>query len=448
MDKKWGDLSVDEKREQRLTRWLAPEGVTFKDGAAAGLYRDRIQRLVDVMQLKVPDRVPVVLDLGMFPARYAGISPQTAMYDYERLIQAWIKAAMDFDIDTFYSPSMVPSGPALEIMDYRMYKWPGHGVSPGQGYQYQEAEYMTADEYDDLIRDHSDFWLRKYLPRVFGTWEPLEKLPALTNFVEIPFTTSGLAPFGLPGVKGALLSLIKAGEEARQWEAAIARARRWSLESGLPSYSGGMAKAPFDTIGDTLRGTQGIIMDMYRQPEKLLEAVERFIPIEIKRGVTASNASGVPVVVMPLHKGADGFMSAAQFKKFYWPSLKKVILALIDEGITPLLFAEGGYNSRLEVVQELPAGRVVWHFDQTDMQKAKEILGGRACLMGNVPSSVLFSASISEVKAHCQHLIETAGKNGGFILANGAVLDDGNPETLRALIEAARESGTYRKQAL
>jgi uroporphyrinogen-III decarboxylase len=148
---------------------------------------------------------------------------------------------------------------------------------------------------------------------------------------------------------------------------------------------------------------------------------------------------------MPLHKGADGFMSAKQFEKFYWPSLKKVILALIDEGITPLLFAEGGYNSRLEVVQELPQGKVVWHFDQTDMQKAKEVLGGKACLMGNVPSSVLFSATIPEVKAHCKKLIETAGKNGGFILANGAVLDDGKPENLRALIESAKEYGTYRK---
>ena len=31
---------------------------------------------------------------------------------------------------------------------------------------------------------------------------------------------------------------------------------------------------PFDAIGDTLRGTRGIVMDMYRQPEKLLQAME------------------------------------------------------------------------------------------------------------------------------------------------------------------------------
>jgi hypothetical protein len=448
MEKKWSEFSVEEKQQQRTKRWMSPEGAAFKDAAAAKLYQARIKRLVDVMQLKEPDRVPVVLDLGMFPARYSKITPQTAMYDYEQLIQAWTRVAVDFDIDTFYSPSIVPPGLALEIMDYQIYKWPGHGVFPNQGYQYQEAEYMQADEYDALIRDPSDFWLRTYLPRVFGVWKPLKKLPALTNFVEIPFTGSGLAPFGNPEVKSALLTLIKAGEEASKWDAAIAKAKKWSLESGLPSYSGGMAKAPFDTIGDTLRGTQGIVMDMYRRPEKLLEAIERFIPIEIARGVTASNASGVPVVVMPLHKGADGFMSAKQFEKFYWPSLKKVILALIDEGITPLLFAEGGYNSRLEVVQELPQGKVVWHFDQTDMQKAKEVLGGKACLMGNVPSSVLFSATIQEVKAHCKKLIETAGKNGGFILANGAVLDDGKPENLRALIESAKEYGTYRKEAM
>jgi uroporphyrinogen-III decarboxylase len=34
------------------------------------------------------------------------------------------------------------------------------------------------------------------------------------------------------------------------------------------------AKAPFDTLGDTLRGTRQIIMDMFRQPDRLLAVLD------------------------------------------------------------------------------------------------------------------------------------------------------------------------------
>jgi len=43
-------------------------------------------------------------------------------------------------------------------------------------------------------------------------------------------------------------------------------------------------------------------------------------------------------------------MSDKHFQTFRWPTLKKVIMGLINEGFVPLLFADGGYNSRLEVI--------------------------------------------------------------------------------------------------
>jgi len=186
------------------------------------------------------------------------------------------------------------------------------------------------------------------------------------------------------------------------------------------------------------------MLDMYRQPDKLLEAMESIATMEIKRGVSGANASGVPVIFIPLHKGADGFMSERQFETFYWPTLKKVILGLIDEGVVPSMFAEGGYNSRLEIIKDLPRGKGVWHFDQTDMARAKEVLGDTACIMGNVPSSLLFSGTPEEVKNYCKELIDVVGKGGGFILAEGAVIDEGEPENLRAVMEAAKEYGVYK----
>ncbi len=46
-------------------------------------------------------------------------------------------------------------------------------------------------------------------------------------------------------------------------------------------------------------------------------------------------------------------MSDEQFKKFYRPSLKAVNLGLIEKAVCAAV-REGGYNSRLEYLKELP----------------------------------------------------------------------------------------------
>ena len=152
-----------------------------------------------------------------------------------------------------------------------------------------------------------------------------------------------------------------------------------------------------------------------------------------------------PVVSMPLHKGADGFMSDEQFKKFYWPSLLKVIQGLNKEGLIPRLFAEGGFNSRLEVIQkDLPKGKTIWAFDYTDMARAKQILGSVACLAGNVPGGLIFTGTPDEVDSYCKNLIKVAGKGGGFIIATGVGIGRGaKVENIRAMINAAKKYGVY-----
>ena len=156
------------------------------------------------------------------------------------------------------------------------------------------------------------------------------------------------------------------------------------------------------------------------------------------------NASGSPLTFIPLHKGADGFMSEEQFLTFYWPTLKELCMGLINEGVVPLLFAEGGYNTRLNIVKDLPRGAAVWWFDQTDMARAKEILGDTACICGNVPASLICIGTPGEVREYCRKLIEVAGKGGSFILTSGAFMDQGNPDNMRAMMEAAKEYGVYR----
>jgi uroporphyrinogen-III decarboxylase len=215
------------------------------------------------------------------------------------------------------------------------------------------------------------------------------------------------------------------------------------MSAGFPDRLTAGSKAPFDILGDTMRGTRGVIMDMYRYPDKVLAACERLVPVAIDWTLKRPGPLGTPIVFMPLHKGADGFMSDEQFRTFYWPTLRAVILGLIEEGCIPFMFAEGGYNSRLEVIMDLPKGKTVWLFDQTDMARAKETIGQVACIQGNVPLSLMYAGTPEETAAYCRDLIDACGEGGGYILDVGAVADSGNPENLRAMISTAEEYGRY-----
>src|SRR5512136_1667961 len=100
MEKKWEELSSDEKREARFQKWLSPPGVKFDSPQVEQAYKERVTRFKDAIQLrKKPDRVPVFSVYGFYPARYAGFTPQEVMYDYDKCNLAWEKYVLDFKPD-------------------------------------------------------------------------------------------------------------------------------------------------------------------------------------------------------------------------------------------------------------------------------------------------------------------------------------------------------------
>jgi hypothetical protein len=450
MAKQWQDMTPAEKQEELFQQWLSPkdaEGkpLKFQSPQAEKDYRERATRIKDAVQLKkTPDRVPVLPMLSFFPTYYAGVSPREAMYDYDKLAEANRKYIFDFEPDVHSGIGIASSGRVFDILDYKLYAWPGHGVSPNHTYQCLEKEYMMADEYDALIQDPSYFFTTTYLPRIFGSLQGFKMLPNLSTMQELPFVGPNVIPFGMPDVQAAYQALFEAGEEALKWAGVVGAFGNEMAALGFPGAAGGFSKVPFDVIGDTLRGTRGIMVDIYRQPDKVLEAMEALTPLMINMGISATKMAGNPMVMIPLHKGADGFLSDEQFKKFYWPHFRKVLMGLINEGCIPFSFVEGGYNTRLEVIRDIPKGTTFWTFDTTDMARAKKILGGVACIGGNVPTDLLAVGTPQQVKDCVKNLIDTCADGGGYVVANGVAADDVKPENMKMMIDFTKEYGVYK----
>ena len=439
----WAEMTWEEKREQRFKKWLEAPGVIFNSPAAKKAYRERVTRFIKVIKLEEPDRVPVILPAGYLPATYAGYSLKEVMYDYQKLADAWRKFNHDFQPDSFQGPGLVYPGPIIEKIGHKLHKWPGHGLPDNAPiYQYVEGIYMKPEEYDDFIDNPTDYWMRVFLPRTETAFEAFQYLAPFNPILTNPL--GWVMSFSRADVQQAFETLLEAGREIAKWAKAVGEVSREALAEGYASFGGGgMAGAPFDNLTDVLRGTQGIVMDMYRQPNKIKEAMERLVPIIIKGAVRGANMSLSPVVSMPLHKGDNSFMSRKQFEQFYWPTLKKVLLGMVNEGLIPMPFAEGNYEPRLDIIKDMPRSSVVWYFEVMNMAKAKEILGGVSCIAGNVPASLLVTSTPKIVKEACRRLIETCGPGGGYILTGAAGISKGNPDNLHAMMDAAKEYGKY-----
>jgi len=440
----WAQWTPEQKREWRLNNFLNPANLQFVSEKAKSDYRVRAQRLVDVYNVKEPDRVPINLPVGNLPYMNYGINLRTAMYDHEKAVAACKKFNEEYSEELeYWANPMVTPGRVLDLLGYKLYSWPGHGLGENVSIvQFLEAEYMKADEYECLFSDPMDFVVRRYWPRISGELEGLARLLPFADFTSY-MSHRSFGIFDHPEVIRAFEAILKAGKEAVRMADYSRRFIKSLEEEGFPSQGGGGTTAPFDFLGDTLRGTKGLMLDMYRRPETVIKACEFLLPILVARGVNSGKASRTGLVFIPLHKGLDGFMSGEQFDRFYWPTLRELIVSLVREGLRPYLFWEGNCTSRLEKIKDIPEGKAVYRFEATDVMRAKEVLRGRVCIWGSVPVSLLATGTPEDVKACCKKLIDHVGDDGGFIMDASAHLTDAKPENVRAMFDFTKDYGVY-----
>lgn len=437
-------MSPEQKRAHRFQCWLNPD-IEFASPEAEEQYRARVTRFIDAICLeKTPDRVPVCTTMGFFPGWHAGLSPYECMTDMKRASEAWYRYNIEFQPDVAISPALntIPST-ALEVLDLKHYSWPGHGVSKEFGYQYNEGEFMLPEEYDELIADPTFFMFRRVLPRMIGACRGIARLGSPHDLKHLASCPAHMVSWDFSEMRETLEQMMEAGRLMQEWMDVLAEVSTRIKAQGFPDTGVWMAEAPFDVIGDSLRGTKGIMLDLYRRPEKVIEACDRMVDAVFYSVMEKTTPDSVPGIFMPLHKGLDAFMSSEHFQTFYWPSLRKLVMKFIDEGFVPWLFTEGRYNTRLDIISDLPRGKVVYWLNTTDIFRAKEALGQVGCIQGNVPVSMMSTCGPEEVTRHCRELIGRVGTGGGYILDLGAGPDTGRAENIHAMVRAAKEYGAY-----
>lgn len=78
------------------------------------------------------------------------------------------------------------------------------------------------------------------------------------------------------------------------------------------------------------------------------------------------------------------------------------------------------------------------------MVRVKEMLKDTMAITGGMPASLLQTGTPESVKEYTKKLIDTVGKDGGYMMNSSTVLDEAKPELVKVWVDFTREYGVYR----
>ncbi len=391
------------------------------------LYQERLTRYLTALRNEKPDKIPIRPFVAEFTAKYAGMTCQQVAHDYNIAFEAAVRCAKDFDWDAVV-PNMVYVWTGLaQAAGLRYYGIPGIGIPHTSGFNYiepsEDQAFMREDEYDALIDDPTGFLYNVWLPRV----------------------STEVARAGQPATYRNNLALVKSSMAMMVYFYAFGpQIQRLREECGTVSAIAGIFKAPFDIIGDKLRGYIGLTVDMQTQPDKVLQACEALMPHLVHVGLTTADPAKQVPIGFWMHRGCVPFITPQQFQSHYWPTLKPCIEEFWRNSHQTMFYAEGNWDHHLDDFASLPERSILFHVDQGDIFLAHKKIHHKFALSGGIPNVLLSYGTPDEVRAHCKKVIDGVAKDGGYIMDASAIMqDDTNVENMRVLTDFTREYGVY-----
>ena len=364
------------------------------------------ERVEAALAIKEPDRVPITPAFHCAQARLTGMTVEEFFFDISKSFEA-TKKVWDmfggFDLYSGCSPILgyyapIPNSHSMFYFDWTLPK----GNIPEQMH---EKELMKREDYDLVIeKGFAPFKRRPELQKEFGK--------IMGEFSKLNTAT-------------------------------------WLKEMDVLPLAEAFIEPPVDMIS-FLRSFNKFMTDLVEIPEKVVEACEAtenelLKSLDLQFQIFKRKDARTQMCLFGFSRIATNWISPKKFDMF-WPHIKRISDYIIKNGFIVQYHLDNDYTDVLEYFTEFPKGKIMFHLDMTDIFKAKEILGDRACLMGNVPPQITGRGTPKEVEEYCKKQIEGCMEGGGYMLGSSCVLPDEIPAAnLKAMKDCVMKYGFYKK---
>jgi len=376
------------------------------------LYKERVERIETAVELKTPDRVPVICTEMDFSWKYVNISQLEYMTNNDKMMMVLEMFYKDFQTDAAYSEPAVFDPLFTVISEPCIIKVPGRDLPDDSVFQLVESEIMKKEDYKHAIRRGYILTLINLLPK--------------------------LRP-EIPDVQSKFNEMLQNQVGSELIESNRAKLREW----GIPIWHVGGMESPFSVLC-LMRSYEKLVLDIYRNRELVKETVKKFTQDIIRMSIGGCKSSGINRAQIGLHRESSSSFSLKIFEEIALPMIKEIVDAHIKEDIITILHCDGDWTPNLPYLTELPKGTCVIDLDDsTDIYQARDILSDRMCFSGNVMERLLTFGTPQKVEDHCKELIDVLGENGGYIM-KGEAPAQAKPENIKAMIKTAKTYGVYK----
>ncbi|UNC92931.1 uroporphyrinogen decarboxylase family protein [Candidatus Contubernalis alkaliaceticus] len=193
-----------------------------------------------------------------------------------------------------------------------------------------------------------------------------------------------------------------------------------------------------------LRGFDNVMKDMYKKKDDLRALLDLATECQIIYG-TALVHAGADIIMISDPSSSGDAISGKMYKEWSAEPTKRLVQAMKRAGAKAvMLHICGNITDRLDQIADFGLDAMSLD-DEVDLEVAREILGDKTCLFGNIsPATTLYSGPEEKIIAAAKENIEKVGKDGAYILGSGCIVSGINPpENIKAMVDAVNQYGVY-----
>ncbi|MFX1274833.1 MAG: uroporphyrinogen decarboxylase family protein [Promethearchaeota archaeon] len=241
-------------------------------------------------------------------------------------------------------------------------------------------------------------------------------------------------PVNLEKITDTQADIIKIGKFINYWE----------KDKKVPVYASSGIITPLEGLC-YLMGIKNWSKAIIKNKEEVKEICDLFL-----KGMMANNLmmylfTQVKRTYVCLERVSSTFLSPKNFEELVLPSLLTIIKSNVRNGLTTVFHMDTDWTPFFHYFLEFPKnGKYILHLEDSDIFKAKEMLGDRFCLMGNIQTKLLRFGTEKQIEDYTRKLIEICGAGGGYLMAEGCEVAPDTPmRNMKVWIETTLKYGKY-----
>lgn len=379
------------------------------------------KNLKDTLSFKEPDKVPIGIEVAMWPYAYAGTCYEQVKNDPKVAAETYVKFLDDINIDYMWGRTGItkPIDSFLKLgSDSFLMGSDGNSIVHAQTNEMPMEEW----EYEEFIKDPHYYWREVLLRR---------RIPAFQRDFENAYHL----------FLEALDAYRPVHETNKRISEELTQRGIYALSSNGPHYS-----VPLDTLFDQVRGMKNTLIDLRRRPEVVKRACDRIFEIDMQNmREKPSDYVGKDDLfcgITVYHSVC--FLNPKQYDEMFMHYLKKGFMEFFEAGVHMFLKGEGKFLHTLNRFRELPKGSMVIMLEEDDPFECYKEIGDWATLATGISADLLKYGTKQQCIDYVKKCFDTFAPGGGFIFMQDRPLmgaKDANIDNLIAVYDFANEYG-------